>query len=384
MIARCRWMRVLPVLLALVIALAVALPAAAQGQDPVVFVNVASLHQRTGPGMQYAIQGTLGGGMMLPVVGRTADSSWWEVESRFGIGWVNGEHVLTRGNFSRVPVVTEFGIIGRPNVLVFGEPIPVYALPNAASRVLGLAPSEAQYPAYGQTYHATTETWYWLIGTEGGSAWVRQSDVAVVGDASTLPIIDYDVARGIRTAAVSATGVVHPPVPTPVPSAPTAPPPPIVVVPTFAPQAAPAVPAVPDTQAAAPVVVAPTAPDTLRISGDCYALPLVSFLVLHSPVTATSLRCLDSNAGRDLVILGQADLGMVFGNSCGTAVQVAAATVFDNAGVGYDLNFCVSQTPTARTQLFLNWLASEQGAAAIRLYRGLPNLAGVPVSAQPR
>jgi uncharacterized protein YraI len=345
-----------------------------QGTSPVVVVNTAYLNQRTGPGPEYVVQGIHAGGAFLPVVGRTAERDWWEVDTEFGIGWVSNEYVLTRGDFRDVPVVTEFGILDVPKAIIFGLPAPIYALPNPGSYIIGTAASEAQFPIRGRSYHPGTETWYWLIDTAQGQAWVSQDAAAVFGFSINIPAISTEDAFDLPRASIAADGVVNPPAPTPIPDAP------VVIVATEAPAVDTATDDTStadtaDTTTETTVEAAPPAPAPeqygMRIAGDCYALPLVNYLVQLSPLQATGLVCRDNAAARDLVLIGQADLGMAVNGDCGVANQTSIATLYGEDGAAHTLSFC-TDAPNSTTRAFINWVQGTTGAAAIRSYRGLP------------
>lgn len=72
---------------------------------PKLVVNTSFLNIRTGPGVQYAVLVTVVGGTELPVLGVASDRVWYQVNTTEGVGWVNVEFTLPRGDFSRVPVV---------------------------------------------------------------------------------------------------------------------------------------------------------------------------------------------------------------------------------------------------------------------------------------
>jgi uncharacterized protein YraI len=82
-------------------------PAFAQPQYtvPIVVVNTSFLNVRSGPGVQYSALVTLVGGTELPVLGVGSDGVWYLVSTPLGIGWVNVEFTLPRGNFSVVPSI---------------------------------------------------------------------------------------------------------------------------------------------------------------------------------------------------------------------------------------------------------------------------------------
>jgi uncharacterized protein YraI len=72
---------------------------------PRLVVNTSFLNVRTGPGVQYTTLITVVGGTELPVLGVANDGVWFQVSTVIGIGWVNVEFTLPRGNFENIPVV---------------------------------------------------------------------------------------------------------------------------------------------------------------------------------------------------------------------------------------------------------------------------------------
>jgi uncharacterized protein YraI len=63
---------------------------------------------RQGPDVSYAVLGTAKSGDTFSVIGRNADSTWWQVCCLPGerSGWVSGELVTISGDPSAVPVVS--------------------------------------------------------------------------------------------------------------------------------------------------------------------------------------------------------------------------------------------------------------------------------------
>lgn len=72
---------------------------------PIVVANTSFLNVRTGPGVQYTVLVTVVGGSELPVLGVGSDGVWYLVSTPVGIGWLNVEYTLPRGNFSVVPSI---------------------------------------------------------------------------------------------------------------------------------------------------------------------------------------------------------------------------------------------------------------------------------------
>lgn len=65
----------------------------------------AGLNMRSGPGTNYDRITTLAGGVVVPIVGRIGDNSWWQVRSGNLYGWVNAPFTTVYGICSGVPIV---------------------------------------------------------------------------------------------------------------------------------------------------------------------------------------------------------------------------------------------------------------------------------------
>ena len=72
---------------------------------PILVANTSFLNVRSGPGIQYSVRMTVVGGTELPVLGVARDRVWYQVSSIIGVGWVNVEYTVPRGDFTRVPFV---------------------------------------------------------------------------------------------------------------------------------------------------------------------------------------------------------------------------------------------------------------------------------------
>ncbi len=77
----------------------------AEFNPPIMIVNTSFLNIRTGPGTQYSILITVVGGTELPVLGSAGDGVWYQVSTIAGIGWLNSEYAIARGDFRNVPRV---------------------------------------------------------------------------------------------------------------------------------------------------------------------------------------------------------------------------------------------------------------------------------------
>jgi uncharacterized protein YgiM (DUF1202 family) len=71
---------------------------------PVVVVAL-SVTLYAAPGVNFGTIGTLAGPIEVPIVARTIDSAWLQVNTSLGFGWVLASQVTVRGDLSLVPVV---------------------------------------------------------------------------------------------------------------------------------------------------------------------------------------------------------------------------------------------------------------------------------------
>lgn len=72
---------------------------------PVAVVATGALNIRRGPNVAFEPFGFVYAGTRLPIVGQSPDGNWWQVESTFGLGWVNKRLVRVENSTLNVPVV---------------------------------------------------------------------------------------------------------------------------------------------------------------------------------------------------------------------------------------------------------------------------------------
>ena len=70
-----------------------------------VIINTGNLNVRRGPGGSYEILAKVAGGTQLKIVGRAPDDVWFLIEGYFGLGWVNSQYVIFRGDYAGVPII---------------------------------------------------------------------------------------------------------------------------------------------------------------------------------------------------------------------------------------------------------------------------------------
>lgn len=72
---------------------------------PIMVANTSFLNVRTGPGIQFTVLVTVVGGTEMPVLGVAPDRVWYQVSTVAGVGWLNSEFAIPRGDFTNVPLV---------------------------------------------------------------------------------------------------------------------------------------------------------------------------------------------------------------------------------------------------------------------------------------
>ncbi|MEP7287931.1 MAG: SH3 domain-containing protein [Chloroflexota bacterium] len=78
----------------------------AAGAICTVRVSVSGLNLRTGPGTNFRVMTRLNVGDELTVIGRNADSSWYQGKRSTSTGWVSAGYVTTDGDCSKAPETT--------------------------------------------------------------------------------------------------------------------------------------------------------------------------------------------------------------------------------------------------------------------------------------
>lgn len=156
---------------------------------PYGIVLSAYLNVRTGPGPNFAIIGQATNGDTLPIVGRTSDSSWYQVESPFGTGWVYGAYIATRNEYGGSPVTTSdaagaaiagpFGIINTGALHIRSGPGPNYTS-------LGTLAGGTETQIVGRNMD-----WSWyLLKTPVGTGWASALYIITRGDLTGLSYVE--------------------------------------------------------------------------------------------------------------------------------------------------------------------------------------------------
>jgi uncharacterized protein YgiM (DUF1202 family) len=160
---------------------------------PQAVVNTGFLNIRSGPGAQFTTVATVAGGTSLDVIGHAADDVWLLVRGSFGIGWLNADFVLFRGNYASVPEISAdaglvtgiAGVVERP-VATFSAGLTLYAAPGVNFGAVGFVNGPGELPIVARTGNGE-----WIqLDTPVGFGWVLASQVLILGDQSLIPVLN--------------------------------------------------------------------------------------------------------------------------------------------------------------------------------------------------
>lgn len=153
-------------------------------------VNTSFLNVRSGPGAGHGIITVVPGGTTLPVISRADNMTWYEVESPAGIGYVNSNYTVRRGDFSGIPwsgtanvpsgLTTAASSIayGEPHVVVNTSYLNVRQGPGVDYPVVAVVPGGTALPVLEISLGGH---WY-KVETAAGDGWLRHRYTATRGN----------------------------------------------------------------------------------------------------------------------------------------------------------------------------------------------------------
>jgi N-acetylmuramoyl-L-alanine amidase len=155
---------------------------------PYAIVMSTYLNVRSGPGINFTSLGQVIAGDTLPIVGRTADGQWFQVETPFGTGWVAAGFVVTRNEFGASPVTTasaaEADVAGPVGIVNTGA-LNVRTGPGPQYTSLGTLAGGTEVLIIGRN---ANWSWY-LIETPVGTGWGSALYIVARGDTAGIPFV---------------------------------------------------------------------------------------------------------------------------------------------------------------------------------------------------
>lgn len=161
-------------------------------------ITATYLNVRSGPGTNYSSIGFVYNGEELVIVGRSADSSWYQLETRYGTGWVSAAYLLTRNEYGGTPITSDMADEAdkiNPVFIVNTGAAHVRSGPGTQYTSLGSLAGGAQ----GEIIGRSADWAWWLAETDLGTGWVSASLVAAQGNTIGVPYVEpATVAAGVE------------------------------------------------------------------------------------------------------------------------------------------------------------------------------------------
>jgi len=134
-----------------------------------------NLNIRSGPGISYGVVGWLPAGMSAQVIGRNAESTWWQIRTNTVTGWVSAPYTtLSPGaDINQIPITQTTPPPPQPGVysLTANVNLNIRSGPAVIYPVVGWLPIGASAQIVGRS---ATTTWY-QIRYNAVTGWVNGS-----------------------------------------------------------------------------------------------------------------------------------------------------------------------------------------------------------------
>lgn len=158
--------------------------AAVVNSGPRAIVNAGALNIRSGPGLGFTSLGSVKGGTVMPIIGRSQGGVWLEVVSPFGTGWVNTIFVITRDYFGSAPIVEPTGAVSEATFRVLGGTAHVRSGPGQGFDVVFNVDAGMNLTIIGQSKNG-----WWYINSQLGKGWINKTLGNASGAVSSVPFL---------------------------------------------------------------------------------------------------------------------------------------------------------------------------------------------------
>ena len=153
-----------------------------------------NVNVRRGPGTSYRVLGDLGRNEVVPVIGKSGDGTWLQIQIGNIVGWISTRVVELSGDVASIAVTDGSGgsgvapapITDLANIIVpRGDMVNVRRGPSTDNGVAFKLRGGQSATITGQN---TAGSW-WQIQYKGTTGWVFRTIVIATGDTSRIPII---------------------------------------------------------------------------------------------------------------------------------------------------------------------------------------------------
>ena len=159
---------------------------------PHLVVNTSFLNVRTGPGVGHDVLTVVKGGTNLIVTAIDSGGVWYQVETSAGVGWVNSNYAVGRGNISSLTQSTPSGREGAhlsgatPRAVVNTAFLNIRTGPGIGNSILATVPGGTVLKVLGLS---RGRGWYMVEGNFG-QGWLNNHYTVFRGDFSQVRVVN--------------------------------------------------------------------------------------------------------------------------------------------------------------------------------------------------
>ena len=173
-----------------------ALPGAPSPNLPTAVIGTGgNVNVRRGPGTSYRVLGDLGRNEVVPIIGKSGDGTWLQIQIGNIVGWISTRVVEVTGDLAAIAVTDGSGGTGVPstdpsnlqaNIMVpTGDVVNVRRGPSTSTGVTFKMRGGQSASITGQNPDGD----WWQIEYRGTKGWVYRTIVVANGDTSKVPIV---------------------------------------------------------------------------------------------------------------------------------------------------------------------------------------------------
>lgn len=151
---------------------------------PRAIVNAGALNIRSGPGLGFTSLGSVKGGTVLPIIGRSEGGVWLQVQSQYGVGWVNTIYVITRDYFGSAPIAVATDAVTLATFRTLGGSAHVRSGPGLGFDVVFSVDAGMNLTIIGQSHNG-----WWYIDSQFGKGWINKDLGHASGAVSSVPFV---------------------------------------------------------------------------------------------------------------------------------------------------------------------------------------------------
>jgi uncharacterized protein YraI len=140
-----------------------------------------AIQVRSGPSVSFPVIGRLRTGAIVDIIGQNPTSTWLEVLTPFGAGWIQSQFATITGDIFAAPDTDSLAI---PVIQNINYRTRVRSAPSTSASVV----YTLQYREYAYISGRSADGKWWLVYGKWGSGWVSRQFVQAIGNLNNVPV----------------------------------------------------------------------------------------------------------------------------------------------------------------------------------------------------